>query len=218
MSDLSVAHVSDNPRSHVSENPQPFPMSALEGDAPLVAPQLLGALIRCGEVTLRVLETEAYMSTDPASHSFRGPTPRTEVMFGPPGRWYVYFTYGMHWCLNVVTGAEGDGQAVLIRGGIVASGIDEVVNRRFPNQTGTRRTNSRQLVDGPAKFAQGLGVTSWANGLSVHTPKGPTLLFDGLHLAVERVTTRVGVSKGVEIPWRFCAAGAARRAPDRSRT
>lgn len=149
------------------------------------------------------------MSTDPASHSFRGPTLRTEAMFGPAGRWYVYFTYGMHWCLNVVTGAEGDGQAVLIRGGIVETGIDVVVSRRFPRPNDTRRSNLRQIVDGPAKFAQGLGVTSWANGLSVHSLEGPTLLSDGLQLPVDRVTTRVGVSKGVEMRWRFCAAGAA---------
>jgi DNA-3-methyladenine glycosylase len=187
-------------------------------DAPVVAPQLLGALITWGEVSIRINEVEAYTQDDPASHSFRGQTPRNAVMFGPPGHWYVYFTYGMHWCMNVVTGQEGDGQAVLIRGGRVETGLDTVALRRgvvpIPGANLTP-ANVRTLTDGPAKLAQALGVDRNVNGWSIEDPNGPRLMYDRPASAVERVTGRVGISSALHTLWRFCAAGAARRDPDR---
>ncbi len=102
----------------------------------------------------RIIETEAYMSDDPASHSFRGPTPRTAVMFGPAGYLYVYRSYGIHWCANVVTGADGDGQAVLIRAVDPVEGADEMLRRR----------GRLPLADGPGKLCQAFGLDGEDDG------------------------------------------------------
>ncbi len=195
----------------LSPKPEPVAISLLRGDAPDVAPLLLGALIfePATGVTLRILETEAYMADDPASHSFRGRTKRNDVMFGEPGHWYVYFVYGMHWCLNVVTGIEGDGQAVLIRAAEVVSGWPIVADRRGVDADllGRRRL---AVTDGPAKLAAALGVTSHLNATS--SASGPLrLISDGRPLGVHRQTRRVGISVGLNYPWRFCAEGAPNR-------
>jgi DNA-3-methyladenine glycosylase len=187
----------------------------LSGDALAVAPRLLGSLIEDTEsgVVIRILETEAYHQHDPASHSFHGPTTRTQAMFGAAGHWYAYFTYGMHWCLNVVTGEPGDGQAVLLRAGEVLIGLDVVLALRN-NPTGLR-CPERQAIDGPAKLAQALSVNRTDNGTS--SAEGRLRLVPAAEtLPIERTTSRVGISKGVELPWRFCAPGAPRRAPDRT--
>ncbi len=195
----------------------------LSQDAPTVAPLLLGAVIEWNDVALRVNEVEAYMPDDPASHSFRGRTVRNEVMFGPAGHWYVYFTYGMHWCLNVVTGLPGDGQAVLIRGATIERGLSVVAERRGvdidPSHPLPDRV-VRALTDGPAKLAQALGVDRMVNGVSAIRPAtvgpgGPRLVLQRIPCPVERTTGRVGITVATDVPWRFCAAGAARRSPDR---
>jgi DNA-3-methyladenine glycosylase len=167
-----------------------------------VAPELLGHVLvrRTPEGTVlraRIVETEAYAEGDPASHSFRGVTPRTAVMFGRAGRLYVYFTYGMHWCMNVVTGPDGEGSAVLLRAGEPLEGLDEMRRRRG-------RDAVRELCAGPARWAQAFGVDGTLNGAD---------LVRGTQIWIERgetvpatameVTTRIGVRVGTDRPWRF---------------
>ena len=127
-------------------------MTVLEGPVEQVAPLLLGAVLRAGPVAVRLTEVEAYAGAgDPGSHAFRGRTPRNAVMFGPAGRAYAYFTYGMHWCLNVVTGPEGEASAVLLRAGEVVDGIDLARERR-PGAA------DRDLARGPARLTKAIGV------------------------------------------------------------
>lgn len=175
----------------------------LSDDAVRVAPQLLGwhLYVRESSGTLtggKIVETEAYNQDDAASHSYRGKTPRTEVMFGPSGYVYVYFTYGMHWCMNIVTGPEGRGEAVLIRGLELDSGL---------HLARTRRGNQpdAQLANGPAKLCQALGITGADNGqslngqrFSLQPPTQPVGRF--------KTTQRIGISRDTHRPWRFIIA------------
>src|SRR5688572_27383299 len=127
-------------------------LALLERPALEVAPLLLGAVVRRGDVAVRLTEVEAYMGEDdPGSHAGRGSTPRSEVMFGPSGRLYVYFTYGMHHCANVVCGPEGSASAVLLRAGEVVDGVAEARGRR-----GTKV--DRELARGPARLCSALGI------------------------------------------------------------
>lgn len=159
-----------------------FARSALE-----VAPDLLGKVLVIGDCSGRIIEVEAYTQDDPASHSFRGRTKRNAVMFGPAGRLYVYFTYGMHHCLNVVTGQDGVGEAVLIRAVTPVGGIDAMRRRRLGRP-------DRLLTDGPAKLAQAFGVDLRQDGNVV------TVLDDGALLVGEpRVTPRIGITRGTEL-------------------
>lgn len=146
-----------------------------------------------------IVETEAYMATDAASHSFRGPTPRTQIMFGSPGYLYVYFTYGMHHCVNIVTGPKGSGEAVLIRAVQAVSGT-ELMRQRRGNKP------DDQLTNGPAKFAQAFGINRKHNGEFV-IGDGEFRLLPGLKLADIVQTTRIGISREKEKPWRFYIAG-----------
>lgn len=114
-----------------------------------------------GGVVARIVETEAYRQDDPASHSFRGPTKRNVVMFGPPGFLYMYFIYGMHWCTNVVTGPEGSGEAVLLRAATIEQGIEIVRDRRPKVRV------DRALADGPGKLSAALGLSKAHYGLDV---------------------------------------------------
>jgi len=172
----------------------------------LVARELLGRVfVRSGRagarVAARIVETEAYEQTDPASHSFRGLTSRNAVMFGPAGHLYVYFTYGMHFCMNVVTDREGWGSAVLMRAAEPLEGVATMRRRR-----GT--TDLRLLCSGPARFTQALGIDRRFGGVD---------LVDGSTLWIERgvpvpsarveIGPRVGIRSGVEQPWRFSIAG-----------
>lgn len=124
-----------------------------------VAPWLLGSVIEHDGVAVRLTEVEAYAGAqDPGSHAFRGRTARNAVMFGPPGRLYVYFTYGMHHCANVVCGPDGEAQAVLLRAGEVVDGLEVARTRRTSSRTG-RVPADRDLARGPARLAQALGLT-----------------------------------------------------------
>ena len=179
----------------------------LAGPAPEVAPGLLGCLLRMrvatGAVTVRLVEVEAYDgSDDPGSHAFRGLTPRNSVMFGPPGHAYVYFTYGMHWCMNVVCGPAGRASAVLVRAGEVVDGLSLARERRGG------RVPDRDLARGPARLCRALAVDGDLNGVDL-LGDGPLQLLSGLPVPPERVRSgrRVGIAAGAELPWRFWIDG-----------
>ena len=172
-----------------------------------VAPRLLGAVIASdvdGErVAVRLTEVEAYEGQDdPASHAFRGLTPRTAVMFGPPGYLYCYFTYGMHWCANVVCGVEGVASAVLLRAGQVVEGT-AVARARRP---AARR--DADLARGPARLASCLGLAAAQNGVDLCAPDSPVRLesVPSRRRAVVASGPRVGISVATEQPWRFWLA------------
>lgn len=169
-------------------------------DVVAVAREMIGATLLFEGVGGEIVETEAYDREDPASHSFSGPTARNAVMFGPPGHAYVYLSYGIHWCLNAVCGPEGHGAAVLIRALRPTEGIERMRERR-------RAGGERGLCSGPGRLAQALGVTRAANGLAVDA-----MPFSLRARTVEPdilVGARIGISKAVELPWRFGLAGSA---------
>lgn len=165
-------------------------------DALEVAPDLLNKVLVVGPCSGRILEVEAYRQDDPASHSFRGRTPRNAVMFGPPGRLYVYFTYGMHWCANVVTGPEGDGSAVLVRAVEPQSGLD-VMRARRPGRP------DRDLADGPAKLCAAFGISGADDGRDLVTDEGLWIADDDAPPVVAATSGRIGITKAVDRPWRF---------------
>ena len=171
------------------------PRRLLAEDAPDVAPLLLNKLLVHGECVGRIIEVEAYREDDPASHTYRGRTPRNAVMFGPAGHLYVYFTYGMHYCSNVVTGADGSGAAVLLRAVEPVAGLD--VMR-------ARRRGRPQLADGPAKLCQAFGIGPEHDGVDVCRGTGVGLFDAGTPPPLTPVIgPRVGISKAVDLPWRF---------------
>jgi len=164
-----------------------------------VARDLLGCVVRHGDTAGRIVETEAYHHSEPACHAYVGLTPRTRVLFGPPGIAYVYRSYGVHALLNAVSEPEGEGAAVLIRALEPLEGIDLMRERR-----GVER--DRDLCSGPGKLTQALGIgldlndTPLDGAISIHPrPSGeppPTAACE-----------RIGITKAVELPWRFCAVG-----------
>lgn len=174
-------------------------LTFLNGIASEVAPRLLGCIIErdIDGHTLRgkIVETEAYDQTDVASHSYNGETPRTKVMFGPAGHLYVYFTYGMHYCCNVVVGEDGYGAAVLIRAIEPLEGSEYMERRR--GKTGIELTN------GPAKLCQAFGIGKEQNG--VNLANGEVRLIPQKSLPGKAITisTRIGISEAKEAPWRF---------------
>ncbi len=185
----------------------PSVAEVLRGDVLDVAPRLLGAHLTHAGVTLRLTEVEAYAgSADPGSHAFRGRTPRTEVMFGRAGLLYVYFTYGMHFCANVVTGTEGSASAVLLRAGEVVDGHAVAAERR----PGVR---ARDLARGPARLARTLALGREQNGLDLLDPAtdGRLVLADPVDPSAVATGPRVGVSgaggDGAAYPWRYWLAG-----------
>ena len=180
-------------------------------DALSVARDLIGCLFvrdhPRGRVGVRLVETEAYRgSIDPGSHGFRGPTPRNETMFGPPGRLYVYFTYGMHWCVNVACGSVGVSEAVLLRAGEPVNGVD--LMRKWRGGV-----DDRLLAAGPARLAQSMSIDK--------TQDGASLLRGGEFWCVEDAetdryrageiaqTVRIGLGsgRGEDLPWRFVVPG-----------
>lgn len=176
----------------------------LQGDVETAARRLLGCTLAREldgrKFIARIVETEAYHQNDAASHSYKGRTPRTDIMFGPPGFLYVYFTYGMHYCMNVVTGPEGEGSAVLIRAVEPLSGEEGMRQRR-------RGLSGTLLTNGPAKACQALGIDKALNGHDLSRPpfmlhiRPPVLPHDIVQ------TTRIGISQAKDKPWRFYIAG-----------
>ncbi len=181
----------------------------LLGPPDVVAPTLLGCWVvtdrPAGRVALRLTEVEAYAGdgTDPAAHSHRGPTPRAAVMFGPPGRLYVYFSYGVHWCANVVVGAEGQGSAVLLRAGVVVVGEELAAARRPSART------PRDLARGPARLTQALAIGPDDKDADLLDPSSPVRLHRGDPPVDVSAGPRVGISVATELPWRYWETGAA---------
>ncbi len=175
----------------------------LERPATEVAPLLLGAKLSLGGVVLRITEVEAYLGeTDPGSHAFRGPGKRNAVMFGPPGHLYVYFTYGMHVCANIVCSPEGTASAVLIRAGEITDGVDRARSRR------TTSLSDLDLARGPARLCVALGITLDDNGADL--TKGPARLELPAVVAPVAQGPRTGVSGpggSTDYPWRFWIPG-----------
>jgi DNA-3-methyladenine glycosylase len=190
----------------VSRSSRRLPRSFFARPSPEVGPDLLGRILvrKVGDgrlLTVRIVEAEAYQEDDPASHSFRGRTNRTEVMFGPPGHAYVYFTYGMHNCMNVVTGSTGEGSAVLLRAAEPLEGLEEMARRRGTN-------DPRALCSGPGRLCQALGIDRAENGLDL--VRGRLLwLLEGAPVAPSTINVgpRVGIRSGTERPWRFSVQG-----------
>jgi DNA-3-methyladenine glycosylase len=173
--------------------------------APLLLNKLLVARTDDGvRLAARLVEVEAYCgSEDAGSHAYRGMTPRTEVMFGPPGHLYVYFTYGMHWCANVVGTKDGDAAAVLLRAASPVDGIEVMRSRRV------KARRDRDLLAGPARLCQAFGLTGADNGADL--VRGPVRLLDDGVPPPEApgISTRIGlaVGRGDEHPWRFFVPG-----------
>jgi DNA-3-methyladenine glycosylase len=169
----------------------------LRHDACRAAPALLGAVISDEQVAVRIVEVEAYGGPDdPASHAHRGPGIKNAVMFGPPGHAYVYLSYGVHWCLNVVCHQAGAGGGILLRAGEVVQGLDEAR---------TRRGGHRDLARGPGRLGQALGVTMADSGADLRT--GRLRLVPPSDAAQVSTGPRVGVSKAANRHWRFWIEG-----------
>jgi DNA-3-methyladenine glycosylase len=149
----------------------------------------------------RIIETEAYTADDPASHSFRGRTERNAVMFGAAGHLYVYRSYGIHWCANVVTGGDGDGQAVLLRAVTPVDGLAAMRTRR-PGRP------DRELVNGPGKLCAALGIVGLDDGVDLTATGSPIrIVDDGIAPPDDPlIGPRIGISKAVDTPWRWRAA------------
>jgi DNA-3-methyladenine glycosylase len=171
-----------------------------------VAPELLGRVLvrrlpNGARLAGRIVEAEAYEPGDPASHAFRGPTPRNLVMFGEPGHLYVYFTYGHHWMMNAVTRGPGEGSAVLLRALEPLAGLDRMARHRG-------RWQPRDLCSGPGKLAQALAVDRAQNGADL--VRGDEVwIEDGAPVSADAIACgiRVGVNVGADRPWRFWVAG-----------
>jgi len=176
-----------------SANPIDF-----ETPAPELARALIGAVLLIDGVGGRIVETEAYERDDPASHSHRGPTPRNVAMFGRPGDVYVYRSYGLHWCLNIVCRAAGHGAAVLIRAIEPLAGLEAMRARRGLDDV-------RVLCAGPGRVAEALGITAAHNGRRIDAP--PFELRPAERLQAIASGPRIGISKATEHPWRFGLAG-----------
>ncbi|MGC8627621.1 MAG: DNA-3-methyladenine glycosylase [Acidimicrobiales bacterium] len=180
-----------------------FAASALE-----VAPALVGMwLVRSDGRAARLVEVEAYMGADdPGSHAYKGKTRRNATMFGPPGRLYVYFTYGMHWCANVVCSPEGTASAVLLRAAEPTAGVDLMRRSRWQGQ---RQQRDRDLCRGPARLCQAFDITGAYDGADLVNGDRGVWLAVGTSRSTRPVGTseRVGLSSGAELPWRFFEVG-----------
>ena len=187
---------------HTDSLPQEF----FARDSLRVARDLLGCRVSHGGVTVRLTEVEAYSgAADPGSHAFLGRSPRNEVMFGPAGRLYVYFTYGMHFCANVVCGDVGVASAVLLRGLTPLAGLDDMRALRI------KARRDRELCAGPGRLCQAFGLDRTFDGADLVTgDRGVTVVDDGTPPpAVAGVSVRVGLTTGAEFPWRYYVPGAA---------
>ena len=191
-----------------SDQPRLLPRAFFDRPSTEVAPELLGCVFwsesPAGRTAVRLVEVEAYEgSLDPASHSFRGRTARNGVMFGPPGHAYVYFTYGMHYCVNLVCSRPGDATAVLLRAGQVIEGSALATERR----NGQRE---RDLARGPGRLCQALGIDRSLDGTdacAAGAPLGIGPAPDPVDPAAIRSGPRIGITKAVDFPFRFWLAG-----------
>lgn len=187
--------------------PSPFGVTVarerLAGKPIEVAAQLLNLVLASGETAGRIVEVEAYDgANDRASHAFRGQTARNSTMFGPPGLLYVYFTYGMHWCANVVCAPEGVAQAVLVRALAPVAGVEGMRASR----PASRR--DRDLCSGPAKLCQALGITGADNGFDLLGGSAIVLGDDGVPPPSHPDTgARVGITLATEVLWRWWVSG-----------
>jgi DNA-3-methyladenine glycosylase len=163
-----------------------------------VAPDLIGATMLVDGVGGIIVEVEAYHHSEPAAHSFNGPTPRTLVMFGPPGVAYVYRSYGIHWCINFVCEKAGSASAVLIRALQPTHGIPTMRRRRGLH-------DERSLCSGPGKLCEALGITDAHNGLALDAP--PIALYARIGKVDVAVGVRIGITKAAELPWRYGLKG-----------
>ena len=163
-----------------------------------VAPELIGATLLFDGVGGTIVEVEAYDQDDPAAHSFRGLTPSVASMFGPPGHAYVYRSYGVHWCLNLVCAEEGRAEAALVRALAPTRGLEAMRERRGLEA-------ERSLCSGPGKLCQALGITRAHDGLPLDAPPFELLAREKEPSLV--VGTRIGITRAVELPWRYGLAG-----------
>ncbi|SHM15172.1 DNA-3-methyladenine glycosylase [Rhodanobacter sp. OK091] len=173
--------------------------------ATTVAPRLLNKILAAADGRAgRIVEVEAYVGAiDPAAHTYWGKTPRNATMFGPPGHMYVYFTYGMHWCCNCVSGPKGGGCGVLIRALEPLHGIAQLRAAR------PRIASDRDLCRGPARLTQAMGISGAQDGLDlVATHEGFAIVDDGIAPPKDvAVSTRIGISRGKDFPWRWSVSG-----------
>jgi DNA-3-methyladenine glycosylase len=163
-----------------------------------VAPDLIGATLLLNGVGGRIVEVEAYHHTDPAAHSFNGKTERNAVMFGPPGVAYVYRSYGIHWCVNVVCEPEGSASAVLIRALEPTEGLPAMKRRRGLKE-------ERLLCSGPGRLCEALGITHAHNGLPLDKP--PLVLLPREDEPEIVTGVRIGITKAADLPWRYGLKG-----------
>lgn len=163
-----------------------------------VAPDLIGATLLVNGVGGVIVEVEAYHHTEPAAHSFNGPTPRNMVMFGPPGFLYVYRSYGIHWCMNFVCEKEGSASAVLIRALEPTHGIAAMRRRRGPQ-------DERMLCSGPGKLCEAMAVTDKHNGLALDA--APIAVYARARKPNVVSGVRIGITKAAELPWRYGLKG-----------
>lgn len=183
----------------MAARPVAIDAALLVGHPSEVAPLLLNKVLACGGVAGRIVEVEAYGGLDdPASHAHRGPTPRSAIMFGPPGRLYVYRSYGVHWCANVVAHADGEPGAVLVRAIEPLQGIEEMWARRPAARRAT------DLGSGPGRLCAALGIDGAHDGTDLLGRRSPVrLLDDGTAPPTPAIGRRVGISVGTDHPWRF---------------
>ena len=163
-----------------------------------VAPELIGATLLFKGAGGTIVEVEAYHHTDPAAHSYNGPTPRNAVMFGPPGHAYVYRSYGIHWCVNFVCEREGSASAVLIRALVPLAGLGAMRRRRSVK-------DERLLCAGPGRLCEALGITGAHNGLALDVP--PFQIFTRKEDVEIAVGPRIGITRAMELPWRYGLKG-----------
>ncbi|MDQ2666588.1 MAG: DNA-3-methyladenine glycosylase [Gemmatimonadota bacterium] len=180
----------------------PLPARFYDRPTELVARELLGAIMECttaaGVTRARIVETEAYTGPDdPACHAAAGLTPRTEHLFGPPGRSYVYFIYGMYWCFNAVTRERGHGAAVLIRA------VEPVYGKALMQRRRPRARRERDLTNGPGKLCMAMGITGEMNGMSLRQQPIVLRRGDPVRDADVVVTPRIGITHAADWPLRF---------------
>jgi DNA-3-methyladenine glycosylase len=166
-----------------------------------VARELIGCELAVGMTAGMIVETEAYEAADPACHAYIGRTARNEVLFGPPGRVYVYLSYGIHSLLNFVTEPQGSASAVLVRALEPTQGIDLMRERRGRDQI-------EQLCSGPGKLTEALGVDLSLNGADLLAPPFELADPDSAWQEVEiTASPRIGITKAADLPWRYCVSG-----------